>query len=530
MRLLDFFDGAQSETAPTIGNLLASGLITYPDDATYEATEQGAPIEGNIYFNETSKLIRYYNGTDWIDLVDDESVQTILNKTLQNCAIDADQNVITNIDNDDIKAGAAIDATKIHDGSVDNTEFGYLDGVSSPIQTQLDAKQDTSEKDQPNGYAGLDGSGKISAAVVPDDFVQFKGTWDANTNTPTLADGVGNIGDVYRTSVAGTQDLGSGSQDFKVGDWVTYNGSIWERSDYIGGAAVLNDLSDVNISTPANNDVLSYNSGTTDWENREIVEADGSIDTHSDVDVTSTPPNDGDVLTYNNGTSNWEPAAPAAGASEGRLISKQIFTTSGTWNKPVGINTVLVEVIGAGGGGGSGDSTAAGQMSCASGGGAGGYARKLIDVSAISSETITIGAGGGGSAGNNGTAGGTSSFGAHCSATGGSGGIGSTSSTGGRIANGVSGGTGVSGDINATGGGSDSATSDGDTAVGTAGGNSNFGGGGSGRAAVLGSPSISGLDGGNYGAGGSGTCNGQSTTTTAGGSGSDGIIIVWEYS
>ena len=41
--------------------------------------------------------------------------------------------------NADINASAAIDATKIHDGSVDNTEFGYLNGVTSNIQTQLDS-------------------------------------------------------------------------------------------------------------------------------------------------------------------------------------------------------------------------------------------------------------------------------------------------------------------------------------------------------------------------------------------------------
>ena len=42
--------------------------------------------------------------------------------------------------NADINGSAAIDATKIHDGSVSNTEFGYLNGVTSSIQTQLDTK------------------------------------------------------------------------------------------------------------------------------------------------------------------------------------------------------------------------------------------------------------------------------------------------------------------------------------------------------------------------------------------------------
>ena len=42
--------------------------------------------------------------------------------------------------NADINASAAIDATKIHDGTISNTEFGHLNGVSSNIQSQLDAK------------------------------------------------------------------------------------------------------------------------------------------------------------------------------------------------------------------------------------------------------------------------------------------------------------------------------------------------------------------------------------------------------
>lgn len=38
---------------------------------------------------------------------------------------------------------ASIDATKIANGSVSNTEFQYLDGVTSAIQTQLSAKLQT---------------------------------------------------------------------------------------------------------------------------------------------------------------------------------------------------------------------------------------------------------------------------------------------------------------------------------------------------------------------------------------------------
>ena len=46
--------------------------------------------------------------------------------------------------NADINSSAAIAATKIHDGTISNTEFGYLNGVSSNIQTQMDTKATTS--------------------------------------------------------------------------------------------------------------------------------------------------------------------------------------------------------------------------------------------------------------------------------------------------------------------------------------------------------------------------------------------------
>lgn len=67
-------------------------------------------------------------------------VGTTDSQSLTNKTIDSDLNTITNIVNADIKVGAAIDATKIHNGSVNNDEFGYLDGVTSSIQSQLNAR------------------------------------------------------------------------------------------------------------------------------------------------------------------------------------------------------------------------------------------------------------------------------------------------------------------------------------------------------------------------------------------------------
>ena len=83
-----------------------------------------------------------------------------------------------------------------------------------------------------NGIASLGSDGKLAASQIPSSLtgaVVFKGTWDASTNTPTLADGSGTTGWQYAVSVGGTRNLGSGSITFVAGDNVIYNGTIWQR-------------------------------------------------------------------------------------------------------------------------------------------------------------------------------------------------------------------------------------------------------------------------------------------------------------
>lgn len=58
--------------------------------------------------------------------------------------------------------------------------------------------------------------------------LNYKGTWDASTNTPALASGVGVKGDYYVVSVAGSTAL-DGISTWYVGDWVAFNGSAWQR-------------------------------------------------------------------------------------------------------------------------------------------------------------------------------------------------------------------------------------------------------------------------------------------------------------
>ena len=81
----------------------------------------------------------------------------------------------------------------------------------------------------PNGIATLDQDGRIPYSQLPESAIELKGYWDASTNTPALVDGTGTNGDEYIVSVAGTRDLGSGSQYFGVGDRVLYTSGVWKN-------------------------------------------------------------------------------------------------------------------------------------------------------------------------------------------------------------------------------------------------------------------------------------------------------------
>lgn len=62
----------------------------------------------------------------------------------------------------------------------------------------------------------------------------YKGTWNANTNTPTLQSGVGTTGNFYIVSVAGSTNL-DGITDWKVGDWAIFvevgGTDTWQKID-----------------------------------------------------------------------------------------------------------------------------------------------------------------------------------------------------------------------------------------------------------------------------------------------------------
>jgi hypothetical protein len=119
------------------------------------------------------------------------------------------------ITNAKVATSAAIAATKIHDGSVSNTEFGYLDGVTSAIQTQLNAKQATItgaattivSSDLTASRAAIsNSSGKIAVSTVTDTELGYvSGVTSAiQTQLGTKLTASNNLSDVSSTSTART--------------------------------------------------------------------------------------------------------------------------------------------------------------------------------------------------------------------------------------------------------------------------------------------------------------------------------------
>jgi hypothetical protein len=166
--------------------------------------------------------------------------------------------------------------------------------------------------------------------------LNFVGTWNASTNTPAIVSGVGVKGDYYVVGVAGSTTI-DGISNWGIGDWIVYNGSVWQRVE--GGA----DLNGVNISFSGTSSGPTYETsnattGLTIADNE--IEADG---TDTNINIVITPKGSGNaVLTTGNlvvadGNGIDFSATPGTGTSEllddyerGTWTPQYTFATSGT--------------------------------------------------------------------------------------------------------------------------------------------------------------------------------------------------------
>jgi hypothetical protein len=165
-----FLDDDTFATASATTLASSESIKAYVDSSVATANELSELTDTNITTPADGALLFYDTGTSkWIDNVVSGDI------TIADTGVAAISSGV--IVNADINASAAIDATKIAGGTVDNTEFGYLNGVTGAIQTQIDGKQASDA--ELTAIAGL-----TSAA---DKGIQFTGSGTAATYDLTAA-------------------------------------------------------------------------------------------------------------------------------------------------------------------------------------------------------------------------------------------------------------------------------------------------------------------------------------------------------
>jgi len=144
-----------------------------------------------------------------------------------------------------------------------------------------------SRKGASNGYASLDSNGRVPSSQLPSSAFEYKGNWDAATNTPNLAAGVGDAGDMYRVDIQGVQDLGNGPITWDVGDMVLYNGATWDKIDNTESVVSVNGQTGA-VSLDTDN----ISEGTTNLYDKTVVFTNGTgistSGTYPNFTVTNT--------------------------------------------------------------------------------------------------------------------------------------------------------------------------------------------------------------------------------------------------
>ena len=164
--------------------------------------------------------------------------------------------------------------------------------------------------------------------------LDFQGSWNASTNSPSLASSTGTNGEFYIVSVAGTTNL-NGITNWGIGDWAIFNGTAWQRVE--GGADGNFDALTANsLTVDGNVDIGTASATSSAKVTIQAQGADGSDETALVLRNYSSAPYSGFVTTeYEVGTTNIaEVSARRINSSNGELIfrTKQSGTITDALN------------------------------------------------------------------------------------------------------------------------------------------------------------------------------------------------------
>jgi hypothetical protein len=115
--------------------------------------------------------------------------------------------------------------------------------------------------------------------------LNYQGTWNANSNSPMLASGVGVKGYYYVVSTAGTTNL-DGITDWQIGDWAVFNGTAWQKVDNSDAVVSVNGQTGVVVLNAAN---VGATPNTAYVLTTGLLSGGGQLTGNVTVDLTSVP-------------------------------------------------------------------------------------------------------------------------------------------------------------------------------------------------------------------------------------------------
>jgi hypothetical protein len=195
-----------------------------------------------------------------------------------------------------------------------------------------------------NGVATLDAGGKVPVSELPAAVLgalSYQGTWNASTNTPTLASGVGVKGYYYVVSVAGSTNL-DGVTDWLVGDWAVYNGTAWQKVDNTDAVTSVNGQTGAVVLTTTNV-AEGTNEYFTTARARASVSAGTGItyDSATGVITNASPSLGGDVVGPASATDN---AVARYDTTTGKLLQNSLVIIGDT-GSVTGVNALTAESL-----------------------------------------------------------------------------------------------------------------------------------------------------------------------------------------
>jgi len=177
-----------------------------------------------------------------------------------------------------------------------------------------------------NGVATLDAGGKVPASQIPlQGDLNYQGTWNASTNSPTLTSGTGTKGYYYVVDVAGNTNL-DGITDWKVGDWAIFNGTVWQKVDNTDAVTSVNGQVGTVVLTTTNIAEGTNEYFTTARARQSVSAGTGiSYDNSTGVITNSSPSLGGDVVGPASATDN---AIARFDTTTGKLIQNSTVTVT----------------------------------------------------------------------------------------------------------------------------------------------------------------------------------------------------------